>query len=160
MTTKSDRKLIRGCFFPADPEELKNHVHCLGTYNVRSHRLIEISKAYISDPPRENDVRPSRPASPIKRCLTDTPRRNERYTPTPISHLPGTGPYALDSYRIFCLSHSNPFCEEWKAVLPTDKELVLYLVCLSYLSLSLLIQQSGGSGRISSGRNGHRSRAD
>lgn len=59
----------------------------------------------------------------------------ERYPPTCISHLPGSGPYALDSYRIFCGAE-----DEWKVVAPADKELVKYLVrhrsqcdrCISY----------------------------
>ncbi|KAH7921653.1 DNA glycosylase [Leucogyrophana mollusca] len=47
-----------------------------------------------------------------------------RYPMTPISHLPGTGPYALDSYRIFC---TTPSSGEWRAVMPADKELIRYL---------------------------------
>lgn len=49
--------------------------------------------------------------------------RKVRYPPTPVSHVPGCGPYALDSYRIFCGG-----AEEWKRVRPTDKELTKYLV--------------------------------
>ncbi|KAF7347722.1 Methyl--binding domain-containing protein 4 [Mycena venus] len=53
-----------------------------------------------------------------------SPRKREKYPPTPISHLPGAGAYALDSYRIFC---SGPASEEWKDVNPSDKELIRYL---------------------------------
>lgn len=92
-----------------------------------------MSKVYHYDPPVEYDLRPSRPvASATKRSekgIARSRRLSEKYPPTAISHLPGTGTYALDSYRIFCLSHQGPSCEEWKTVLPTDKELVLYLVC-------------------------------
>jgi len=49
-------------------------------------------------------------------------KMRQRYPPTAISHLPGSGPYALDSYRIFC---TDP--HEWKSVIPSDKELVRYL---------------------------------
>lgn len=64
-----------------------------------------------------------------------------RYPPTPISHLPGSGPYALDSYRIFCMGG-----EEWKSVMPADKELIRYLVRIllkvrSYLSSLTFAQQ-------------------
>ena len=59
--------------------------------------------------------------------LPSTLTKRLRYPATPISHLPGTGSYALDSYRIFCSLHEDPFSEEWKSVTPTDKELVLYL---------------------------------
>ena len=47
----------------------------------------------------------------------------QRYLQTPASHLPGSGPYALDSYRIFCGA-----ADEWKEVAPNDKELVKFLV--------------------------------
>ncbi|KAG8891766.1 hypothetical protein FRC01_014521 [Tulasnella sp. 417] len=75
-----------------------------------------------------------------------------RYPPTPISHLPGVGRYALDSYRIFspalsgggaprdeqhCLRNLLSPCDdsseakpEWKEVLPEDKELRKYLVSI------------------------------
>jgi methyl-CpG-binding domain protein 4 len=43
---------------------------------------------------------------------------------TPVSHLPGSGPYALDSYRIYC---GGPGA--WRTVMPRDKELVRYIVC-------------------------------
>lgn len=110
----------------ASEEELRSYLCRLGIYNVRSRRLIEMSKAYIVDPPSENDARPSRAGSRTNQLTNSL--RSKSYLSTPISHLPGTGPYALDSYRIFCPSHQNPFCEEWKTVQPTDKELVLYLV--------------------------------
>ncbi|KIO30089.1 hypothetical protein M407DRAFT_242303 [Tulasnella calospora MUT 4182] len=72
-----------------------------------------------------------------------------RYPPTPISHLPGVGRYALDSYRIFsptfrgggaprdeqrCLQNLLSPCDdskdppEWQEVLPEDKELRKYLI--------------------------------
>ncbi|KAG8945361.1 hypothetical protein FRC04_000896 [Tulasnella sp. 424] len=75
-----------------------------------------------------------------------------QYPPTPISHLPGAGKYALDSYRIFspmfcgggaprdeqrCLQNllltrdeTNESTPEWREVLPEDKELRKYLVSL------------------------------
>ncbi|EKM76513.1 hypothetical protein AGABI1DRAFT_78639 [Agaricus bisporus var. burnettii JB137-S8] len=115
----------------ADLEELRNHIRALGTHNIRSKRLIEMSRVYHYDPPVEYDLRPSRPVvSPTKRSRkggTRSRRLAEKYPPTAISHLPGAGTYALDSYRIFCLSHQDPLCEEWTTVLPTDKELVLFL---------------------------------
>jgi hypothetical protein len=47
-----------------------------------------------------------------------------------IAHLPGMGPYALDSYRIFCRDRLREVEEgepEWKRVLPLDKDLKPYL---------------------------------
>lgn len=107
--------------YPADQSELLSTIQSLGTHNIRSRRLINMSRAYLQDPPALPDLRPSQPRllSPVKR---------RRYPATPISHLPGTGPYALDSYRIFCTVCHDPLSQEWKYVLPSDKELVRYLV--------------------------------
>ncbi|KAJ7706038.1 DNA glycosylase [Mycena rosella] len=91
----------------------------LGTQNIRAKRLISLSRAYLQDPPSHRDERPSRAMGP-----PISPRKREKYPPTPISHLPGAGAYALDSYRIFC---SGPASEEWKEVNPSDKELIRYL---------------------------------
>ncbi|KAJ7446513.1 DNA glycosylase [Mycena galericulata] len=91
----------------------------LGTYNIRSKRLIALSRAYLQDPPSRRDERLSRAVGP-----PISPRKRGKYPPTPISHLPGTGAYALDSYRIFC---SGPKSDEWQDVTPSDKELVRYL---------------------------------
>ena len=46
----------------------------------------------------------------------------------PHLHYPGVGSYALDSLRIFCADDKDA----WKSVMPQDKELVRYLVRLSY----------------------------
>ncbi|KAK7463723.1 hypothetical protein VKT23_005660 [Stygiomarasmius scandens] len=107
----------------ADSTELANLLHTLGTYTIRSKRLIELALAYLKDPPNKYDARPSRPtlASPIKVS------KRIKYPATPVSHLPGTGPYALDSYRIFCTAHDDPLSDEWKSVTPTDKELIRFL---------------------------------
>ncbi|KAF5375026.1 hypothetical protein D9758_000146 [Tetrapyrgos nigripes] len=114
----------------AEPSVLANILHPLGTYSIRSKRLIDLSLAYLKEPPNTYDPRPSRPTLPSPSKLVDTPsRRNKRvkYPATPISHLPGTGPYALDSYRIFCTAHEDPLSDEWKSVTPSDKELVRFL---------------------------------
>lgn len=55
-------------------------------------------------------------------------KRTSYLISSPISHLPGVGPYALDSYRIFCTVYDDPTSQEWKQVQPTDKQLSLYLV--------------------------------
>lgn len=47
-----------------------------------------------------------------------------------IAHLPGMGPYALDSYRIFYRDRLRQVTEEepeWMRVLPLDKDLRPYL---------------------------------
>ncbi|KAH9885994.1 DNA glycosylase [Cubamyces lactineus] len=95
----------------------------LGLGEVRSSRLVALSQTYLSDPPVVGHLRSSRgkmtvpPSSAAAEGKVEVP-----YPPTPISHLPGCGPYALDSYRIFCEDG-----DEWKAVRPRDKELIKYL---------------------------------
>ncbi|KAF7329568.1 hypothetical protein MKEN_00219700 [Mycena kentingensis (nom. inval.)] len=97
--------------------ELVTLLHPLGTQNRRAQRLIALSRAYLLDPPSTHDPRRSRASGPLI-----SPRKRARYPETPISHLPGAGAYALDSYRIFCAGG-----DEWRAVRPSDKELVRYL---------------------------------
>ncbi|RDB29559.1 Methyl-CpG-binding domain protein 4 [Hypsizygus marmoreus] len=107
----------------ANQRELAATIRPLGTQNIRSKRLIALSRAYLRDPPKLPDLRPSKARSSSSPYIF----QSRRYPPTHISHLPGTGPYALDSYRIFCTVHDEQSKEEWKAVMPTDKELIRYL---------------------------------
>jgi methyl-CpG-binding domain protein 4 len=116
---------LRGLIYLASESDLVALLRPLGTQNVRAKRLISLSRAYLQDPPSHRDERPSRAlGAPI------SPRKRKKYPPTPISHLPGAGAYALDSYRIFCM---GPGSEEWKEVNPSDKELIRYLVSAAYL---------------------------
>ncbi|KAF8475428.1 DNA glycosylase, partial [Gautieria morchelliformis] len=78
----------------------------LGLQKTRSDRIIRLSAMYIADPPSVDEPRKSRVA---------------HYPPTAVSHLPGCGRYALDSFRIFCCP------DEWMNVMPSDKELIRYL---------------------------------
>lgn len=119
----------------ASEMELTDMIRPLGTQSIRARRLINLSRVYLQDPPSLCDLRPSRPtilprtSTNNHNALDGSPRQQrERYPPTPISHLPGTGPYALDSYRIFCTVHNDPGSDEWKNVTPRDKELIRYLV--------------------------------
>ena len=92
---------------------------------MRTQRLVDISQTFIADPPSPDRPRPSRGKTTVLVHSSDGRPvvRQVQYPPTPVSHVPGCGPYALDSYRIFCTPG-----EEWKHVRPTDKELVKYLV--------------------------------
>ncbi|PBK77213.1 hypothetical protein ARMSODRAFT_1012394 [Armillaria solidipes] len=123
----------------ASDEDLVSLIRPLGTQTVRAKRLIEMSKSYLLDPPSAYDVRRSKPA-PLSSSASlasgqGFPAKRKKYPPTPISHLPGTGRYALDSYRIFCTGYENPSSQKWKAVVPTDKKLVQYVVGSSYLQM-------------------------
>jgi hypothetical protein len=107
----------------------------LGLQDVRAERLITLSFEYLKDPPKDYDPRPSRVSIPRKNTGQITPRKRDKraepsYPDTPVSHLPGSGRYALDSYRIFCTVHDDPLSTDWESVLPTDKELIRYLVRL------------------------------
>ncbi|KAJ7170016.1 DNA glycosylase, partial [Mycena filopes] len=103
----------------APEPDLVAMIRPLGTQNIRAKRLIDLSRAYLQDPPSLRDERPSRALGP-----PISPGKRGKYPPTAVSHLPGAGAYALDSYRIFC---SPPGSGEWKDVNPSDKELVKYL---------------------------------
>jgi len=115
---------------PAASEFLQCLLRPLGLQTKRSKRLIDLSSAYVEDPPSVTHLRESRgrvsisSASPTSPPNTPSSSRTKisRYPATAISHLPGTGPYALDSYRIFCTP------SEWKEVIPSDKELIKYVV--------------------------------
>ncbi|KAF8973897.1 DNA glycosylase [Flammula alnicola] len=107
----------------AHKEELVSVIRHLGTQNIRAERLIALSRSYIQEPPSVYDPALQGP----QRFVLPQDEVPVRYPATPISHLPGTGQYALDSYRVFCTVHDDPSSEEWKTVMPTDKELIRYL---------------------------------
>lgn len=100
----------------------------LGLGEQRADRLIKLSQMYLDDPPRHDTLRRSRCTVTHNRIKTNVDGEERactpeiQYPPTPVSHLPGCGPYALDSYRIFCYGG-----DEWKSVRPMDKELRLFL---------------------------------
>jgi hypothetical protein len=120
----------------ADPNEVKSVVCSLGLQEQRSKRLIELSKQYVQTPPNMTTLYESRGTYPMvstpslgllrPSCASSTDEVQfefVQYPPTPISHFQGIGPYALDSYRMFCFENN-----EWKSVMPSDKELVRYMV--------------------------------
>lgn len=88
----------------------------LGTQTVRTSRLIRLSNTYVMHPPNlppqtgltnaEKPFPPSPPSPP--RTFSPTHIQAKDYTKaqksSPIAHLPFTGPYAIDSFRIFCSS--------------------------------------------------------
>ena len=96
--------------------ELIEEIRSLGLQKTRARRLIALSKSYLSDPP-----------DPAHSRKTKIIVIGERYKCTPVSHLPGAGIYALDSYRIF-FSGKGYDPNEWKSVMPSDKELIRYMV--------------------------------
>ena len=114
--------------------ELTAMLQPLGLHNVRARRCIALAKRWVEHPPA-----PTRKYR-RKNYPVATPTRiaDSEYE---IAHLPGVGPYALDSFRIFHRDemlgrtkdrvgtgvHQNKFEPEWQRVLPKDKELRAYL---------------------------------
>lgn len=131
----------------------------LGFGEKRSQRLVDISQVFLSDPPVAERPRPSRGSTTALFFTGDGAVKFKPvpYPPTPISHIPGCGPYALDSYRIFCTGG-----EGWKAVRPTDKELIKYLVSFPTFSqpticppaCSIVYSNSNGAGQLKPTGNG------
>jgi len=133
------------CTFSAPLDELVELLRPLGLYNKRANWFKEISQLYMDDPPRYPSGHLQCPEAEVttasqRPCIRRTRSRAHMSSPypcTPISHFPGVGPYALDSFRIFCRSSLEPEAgttnEVWKQVMPSDKELIRYLVGKSHL---------------------------
>ena len=105
---------------PVEFETLEALLYHLGLSNTRAKRLMTLSKMYMEHPP---DPRLFYKSKVVKNKTTID------YPATHISHYPGSGKYALDSYRIFCMGNG-----EWKKVRSDDKELRRYLVSRSPLA--------------------------
>lgn len=143
----------------ADATELMNLIKHLGLQNTRAKTLIGMATAWLEKPPKRG-TRYRTPGYPkhvvhagrdIK--THEDPIRDDGKDPRvgafEIGHIPGVGPYALDSWRIFCRDRlrglakgwngeahggrKGPFDEdgvfepEWKRVRPGDKELRAFL---------------------------------
>ena len=115
-------------------KELITLLRPLGLQNIRARRCIALGRTWIENPPTPSR-RYHRKGYPLTSLATDTENEWE------IAHLPGVGPYALDSFRIFHRDEmrglakdwlgtgatEKGFEPEWKRVLPLDKELKAYL---------------------------------
>lgn len=138
----------------ADQSDLHDLIHHLGLQTQRSKRLILISKAWCEQPPvagrrwrtlhypAKGDGKGFKKADVVEEDAQDCAGALE------IGAIPGCGPYAWDSWRIFCRDvlrgvaedyngkgavagtegegeeeEAVPFEPEWKRVLPLDKEL-------------------------------------
>ena len=130
----------------ADEAGLAQQFRHLGLQNIRSRRYIQLAKSWIEDPPvkgrrhRKLNYPSAGDGKSIKvrEILTD---EDPRIGAWEIAHLPTSGPYAIDSWRIFCRDEFRGlatgwngerastvnFEPEWKRVLPQDKELRAFL---------------------------------
>jgi len=114
--------------------ELTALLRPLGLHNTRAKRCIALALRWNEDPPTAKQTY-LRKGYPAQSWPADT---GEGYE---IAHLPGVGPYALDSFRIFHRDEMRGLADdwlgtgatvegfepEWKRVLPLDKELRAYL---------------------------------
>ncbi|KAF9694787.1 hypothetical protein EKO04_007485 [Ascochyta lentis] len=114
--------------------ELTEILQPLGLHNIRAKRLISLAEAWITAPPCK-ERRYRRLHYPDRGCGMDVKpdevlEFDDEREGWEIAHLPGMGPYALDSYRIFYrdrLRGVDSGEPEWKRVLPLDKDLKPYL---------------------------------
>jgi methyl-CpG-binding domain protein 4 len=115
-------------------DELTSMLQPLGLHNIRAKRLIALAEAWLAAPPCK-ERRYRRLHYPDRGCGVNVKAgeilglEDEREG-WEIAHLPGMGPYALDSYRIFYrdrLREVEGGEPEWMRVLPLDKDLRPYL---------------------------------
>jgi methyl-CpG-binding domain protein 4 len=128
-------------FATADTSTLSFVIQPLGLQNQRAKKIINLAKSWISDPPakgrRHRTLNYPYPGAAkrikVGDILSDDDPRPGAWE---VGHLPGLGPYAFDSWRIFCRDRlrsladgwngegAGPMFEpEWKRVVPEDKEL-------------------------------------
>ena len=145
----------------AKVEDVAATIHHLGLQNKRAKTLIAMAESWVRAPPQKG-VRYPTPGYPThiqgagkqiigansKSTYIDDESVDPRIGAFEIAHLPGIGPYALDSWRIFCRdvlrglatsyngegrigsrsrSNNDGFEPEWKRVRPADKELRAFL---------------------------------
>ncbi|KAM0721757.1 hypothetical protein Q7P37_002682 [Cladosporium fusiforme] len=125
----------------------------LGLQNQRAKRLISIANAWLENPPikshryRTLHYPAKNDGKSIKKDDTVESDADDCAGALEIGHIPGCGPYAWDSWRIFCRDvtrgiaqdyngkgavASDGFVPEWQRVLPLDKEL---RACLRWMWL-------------------------
>lgn len=129
----------------ADPSEIAAIIHRLGLQNSRARILTNLAMTWIVSPPvkgqRYRTLNYPAPGAGKGLKRTDVVGdEDERLGAWEIAHLPGCGPYAIDSWRIFCRDRlrgladgyngegaNEGFEPEWKRVVPMDKELRAFL---------------------------------
>ncbi|CAH0043807.1 unnamed protein product [Clonostachys solani] len=128
----------------ANLSELTDLIRPIGLYNSRAKRFLLFAQAWILSPPSK-ERRYRRMHYPGAGDGKDVGAaeildENDIREGWEIAHLPGVGPYALDSFRIFHrdmlrglakdwegTGAPSGFEPEWKRVIPVDKELKAYI---------------------------------
>ncbi|KAI5203182.1 DNA glycosylase [Aureobasidium subglaciale] len=148
----------------ADVSDLSEMIHSLGFQNQRARKLIKIAETWIEQPPQKGKLfrtmdypskgngRHLKPKDTVDEDVDDCVQAGA----LEIAHIYGSGPYAWDSWRIFCrdkfrgvaqgyngegvpgynpssqAENESDFEPEWKRVVPLDKEL---RACLRWMWL-------------------------
>jgi methyl-CpG-binding domain protein 4 len=148
----------------ADVTELSEMIHSLGFQNQRARKLVKIAETWMEQPPQKGTLyrtmdyphkgngRHLKPKDTVNEDMDDCISAGA----LEIAHIYGLGPYAWDSWRIFCrdvfrgvaegyngegvsgytplspTTHTSSFEPEWKRVVPLDKEL---RACLRWMWL-------------------------
>ncbi|KAI5302712.1 hypothetical protein KEM56_000431 [Ascosphaera pollenicola] len=129
----------------AKVDDIAQLMQSLGLQNTRAKKCVELSRKWIEAAPIKG-VRYRRLHYPNHKDGSDLKPRetvdeDDSRVAWEAAHLPGVGPYALDSWRIFCRDEMRglakdwkgtgatipDFVPEWKTVLPQDKELRAFL---------------------------------
>lgn len=111
----------------------------IGLHNIRARRLIALANAWLAAPPCK-ERRYRRLHYPRRGSGADVARGEvlgvgDEREGWEVAHLPGVGAYAIDSFRIFGRDEMRGVTgvfgeeggEEWRRVVPGDKELRAYL---------------------------------
>lgn len=148
----------------ANVSELSEMIHSLGFQNQRARKLIKIAETWVGQPPQKGKLyrtmdypnkgngRHLKPKETVDEDVEDCIQAGA----LEIAHIYGLGPYAWDSWRIFCRDKFRGVAEgyngegvpgykpsslakedanfepEWKRVVPLDKEL---RACLRWMWL-------------------------
>ncbi|KAG9663339.1 DNA glycosylase, partial [Aureobasidium melanogenum] len=148
----------------ANISELSEMIHSLGFQNQRAKKLIKIAETWVGQPPQKGKLfrtmdypnkgngRHLKPKETVDEDVDDCTQAGA----LEIAHIYGLGPYAWDSWRIFCrdkfrgvaegyngegvpgykpssqAKENSEFEPEWKRVVPLDKEL---RACLRWMWL-------------------------
>lgn len=113
----------------ASLQDLTALLQPIGLHNIRAKRCIQFAEKWLEAPP----------VAGITYVRRGYPARGQEEA-FEIAHLPGMGPYAIDSFRIFHRDEMRglatdwlgagagpEFEPEWKRVVPMDKELKAYV---------------------------------
>ena len=129
----------------ADIQSLTAMLQPLGLQNIRAKRFMDLAKRWHDQPPQVGQTyrRKGYPIPVVASAIAKgaTTAAENVQSEWEIAHLPGVGPYALDSFRIFHRDEMRGLAEdwlgngakeenfepEWKRVVPLDKELKAYV---------------------------------